>query len=409
MPTLLKVFVSSTSEDLELYRAAAGEVIRDLGWHYVGMEHFGTDTEPIITACRHRVRECDLVVLLQAFRRGWVPTHEQGGDGKTSITAFEVQAADELGKQVRVFLAKETWPGNLWENDDQAARAWVANFRNGLNRMAAFFEPEDEGLESFRSLLRQELVKHKESLLTGGSPAAIAAGPEAAPVRLRPAPPAEELPETPYPLLEPYSHPQTFAGRDRELDELCRLLGQKKLVLCLHAASGAGKSSLVLAGLAPRLRANAVPVSLERHPGEPGLAHRLAGDLLELPGGTTVADQEPEAFADWVREARILAGSPPVLILDQVDDVLRNPNVREQALARLGPLMAATAQRLPGLQDPPCRWLLCYRHEFHGEVVEWMDDVLAEARRQGRTGLDTLPHDLNDADRCHAWPMPVLG
>lgn len=39
----MRVFISSTSQDLEPYRAAAGAVVRDLGWQPVMMEHFGTD------------------------------------------------------------------------------------------------------------------------------------------------------------------------------------------------------------------------------------------------------------------------------------------------------------------------------------------------------------------------------
>ena len=48
----------------------------------------------------------------------------------------------------RRVLARESWPGNLWEND-QAAREWMQRFRGELNLMAAFFDagPVAEGSE----------------------------------------------------------------------------------------------------------------------------------------------------------------------------------------------------------------------------------------------------------------------
>ena len=160
----LRVFVSSTSEDLRPHRDAARDIILDVGWQFVGMEHFGTGTDSIVNECRRKVDGCDLVVLIQAFRQGWVPTIAEGGDGETSITGIEFKVSTELKKPVRVFLAEMAWPGNLWE-DEALARAWVTNFRNGLNRMVVFFPYEDEPLDGFRSLFRQELVKHKNELL----------------------------------------------------------------------------------------------------------------------------------------------------------------------------------------------------------------------------------------------------
>jgi formylglycine-generating enzyme required for sulfatase activity len=107
--------------------------------------------------------------------------------------------------------------------------------------------------------------------------------------------------------------------------------------------------------------------------------------------------------------ARALAGKPPVLIIDQLDDVLREPKRRDEVLARLGPMMAATAEPIPGSRDPLCHWVLCYRHEFHGEVVEWLQDVLVQARRLNRAGVDTLAYDLTGQDRLDSWPIPLMG
>ena len=56
-------------------------------------------------------------------------------------------------------MARDTWPGKLWESDPQA-RAWVEDFRGSLDRLAAFFdwEPVEAGarepLPNFRAKWR---------------------------------------------------------------------------------------------------------------------------------------------------------------------------------------------------------------------------------------------------------------
>ncbi|MCP4592712.1 MAG: protein kinase, partial [bacterium] len=91
--------------------------------------------------------------------------------------------------------------------------------------------------------------------------------------------PSPELPAEPYPVLLPYTHPALLAGRDQEIAELRRLVRMPVPILGLCAPSGAGKSSLLVGGLVPALRASgATPVALVRHPHEPGIAGRLLGE-----------------------------------------------------------------------------------------------------------------------------------
>lgn len=414
----LDVFISSTSKDLAAYRLAARDILLGFDWHPVAQEYFGTHHLPTVPACREFVARSHVVLLIQAFRRGEVPSLEAGGDGVLSFTAHEIADAKRLEKPILAFFAEDTWPGRLWEERDEG-RAWVESFRKGVNRPAVFFgwEGDEYGpykLERFKSLVRHELLRFVLELIRKGELATpgLRTVPEAPAPDLRAPAPPPALPEEPYPLLAPYKNPRMLGGRDGEVETLSTLLDSGRLVLLLHAPSGAGKSSLLLAGLAPRLREQGVPVSLERRPRDPGLAERLVNDLLQLPAGTVVHDADFRRFADHIRRARELAGRPPVLILDQFEDVLkRDGGTREATLARLGPLLAATARRLPGQQDTACRWVLAYRHEYHGEVVEWLQDVLVEARRaDSKPDVMDLPYDLSaDAERSHAWPIPVLG
>ena len=128
-----------------------------------------------------------------AFRRGWVPTCEEGGNGNASVTASEVDEARRRGIPVRALLARESWPGSLWE-DDQDARVWVRQFRQGLNQVAKFFEvgefdaaaAEPRPGRDFRALVRGVLQDHRDWLCDQETTAAPSYRPARKPVGAEP-------------------------------------------------------------------------------------------------------------------------------------------------------------------------------------------------------------------------------
>lgn len=162
---ILSVFVSSTSEDLVSYRKAAESVILDLQWRPLMMEHFVPQPETTLEACYKFIDQSDLVLLIVAWRQGWVPTNEQGGNGQDSVTAFEYAYARKKSIPVLILEAADSWPLSRSE-DDQDKRRWVRNFRANLNQVAGIFKYEEgEDLPLFRSLARQTLMTHKEKML----------------------------------------------------------------------------------------------------------------------------------------------------------------------------------------------------------------------------------------------------
>lgn len=220
-----------------------------------------------------------------------------------------------------------------------------------------------------------------------------------------------DWPQEPYPVLLPYTHPGLLVGRSQEIARLRRLLRMPIPLLGLCAPSGIGKSSLLAAGLVPALRRDGHPVALIRHPQDAGLAHRLIGDLLAR--SPAIGDGDVRAFVAQLATARQLAGKPPILLLDQFEDVLKDfssaekpseRNLRTRAL--LGRLLAATVARRPGLEEPLCHWVLAYRQEYHGKVNLWLRDVLSEA---GSENLAELPRDLSGPERFHSSFLRPLG
>ena len=81
----MKIFLSSTAEDLTAHRLAALAIER-LELTCVGHETFTADERRSLPLCLAKVRECDLVVAIVAQRYGWVPAAAEHGDGKKSIT-----------------------------------------------------------------------------------------------------------------------------------------------------------------------------------------------------------------------------------------------------------------------------------------------------------------------------------
>ena len=391
----MRVYLASTPKELEPFQAAADDVVRELGMEPVRRDPAGIPGFKPVAACARQVAAADLVLTVLGHRRGPVPAPELGGDGLQPWSYWETRAAFERGRPVAVLMADDAWRRELRE-DDPNARAVMRDLRGELGRLAVCFDGDAE--DDFRALVRSQLEEQERRWSTTGDEPDL---------RLRDWPPPA-LPERPYPVLLPYTHPELMAGRDRELAELRRLLTRPTPILGLHAPSGTGKSSLLYGGLVPSLRAEGRPAALDRHPREPGIARRLLGDLLdaefELDGAY--------AFVDRLCAVQRLAGTPAVLILDQFEDLLSDPADRgdvRRVRAVVGTLLAASIQRLPGLQAPPCRWLLAYRQEFHGEVFQWLADVLRDAREEGLPIAESLPHDLSSPDRFQAWPLPVLG
>jgi hypothetical protein len=112
MSIQLKVFISSTSIDLQEHREAVRRALSKVGEYAIDMEYFGSQPDDPQTVCRKAIEEADILVGIYAWRYGWVP------EGETrSITEIEFDHARALGKPCLCYLVDEnhSWPPKFVE------------------------------------------------------------------------------------------------------------------------------------------------------------------------------------------------------------------------------------------------------------------------------------------------------
>lgn len=172
-----------------------------------------------------------------------------------------------------------------------------------------------------------------------------------------PPPPPEELP-CPYPGMVPFTAADArfFCGREGEIDALLRRLRDQH---CLYVIgpSGSGKSSLVAAGVLPRLG------SSEWFAANPFLVRTLR------PGARPLQALSQELGGDPQQPATLLAllfANPPhrrlLLFIDQFEETftLVDRAERERFIATLIALR----------QRPECTLLIALRADFYSELME---------------------------------------
>jgi len=154
-PPAAYVFIASTEEDLGAYRKAAADAIRGAGCVAIMHEDWSGSSRPTVEECKRKVRKCDALVAISAYRYGWVPTVQEGGDGKKSITWIEWNTAADMGIERFPFRVnpKAPWP-DQWRHDKDNPQAQLQLFNNHMGAARLFSTPEDLG-SSVRVILEQ--------------------------------------------------------------------------------------------------------------------------------------------------------------------------------------------------------------------------------------------------------------
>src|SRR4051812_44510225 len=145
----MKVFLSSTAQDLVAYRQVADDTILRLSQDSVAMERFGPMPGEPVAECERKARESDVVVCIVAHRYGFVPEK-----GKGSITQREVKAAKGAGRDILVFIVADDHPWSEKKEQDLLTDPTV------LADPARIQEVVDgiTGLTNFKTWLRKTFV-----------------------------------------------------------------------------------------------------------------------------------------------------------------------------------------------------------------------------------------------------------
>ena len=134
----MKVFVSSTYEDLKAYRATVRRAIQKLGHHPIMMEDFVSSSKPPKNECLEKLEESDVLLGIYAYRYGFVPRGDE-----ISITELEYRHALSTGKDVCCFLVS---PEAKWPQGQKGSDERLEKFLNDVKRShtVSFFQsPED--------------------------------------------------------------------------------------------------------------------------------------------------------------------------------------------------------------------------------------------------------------------------
>lgn len=179
-----------------------------------------------------------------------------------------------------------------------------------------------------------------------------------------------DLPESPYRHLYRFEaeHAEVFFGRGQEIRELYQRVTASDAapVVLFYGPSGVGKSSLLDAGLIPRLTGKNDVRYVRRDPAR-GLGETLRSafpkELQQLSRGDA-----------WIAAEKEL-GRPLVIVLDQVEEVFTKPNTGQpHELAEFAQLLRRIFYAPH--RRPQGKLILGFRKEWFAEL----DELLADAQ-----------------------------
>lgn len=186
-----------------------------------------------------------------------------------------------------------------------------------------------------------------------------------------PEPTATDLPPSPYKHLEWFTEKDTriFFGRGQEIRQLYQAVTARDgtPVILLFGASGVGKSSLLAAGLLPRLEKK-FTVHYLRRDGELGLNRTLAKplEIQEISADFSAAWKEKDQNRDL----------PLLIVLDQLEEAWTRPLSLEESGDTEAEAFASTLEaifRLPS-NRPQGRLILGFRSEWLAPVLRALED-----------------------------------
>jgi len=334
-----RAFVSSTFVDLKDHRAHVISALRSAGIAVDPMEEWTADSDEPKNFSQDRLDDCDLCVLLVAFRRGFVREGEA-----LSITQLEYEAAVRKKIDILPFMLDDDAP---WRAifDDRKTDPEINRWRSELRKKHGV---QPFNLEPASIVMTGALVRwlSKENAQKPASGIVPEAGNREAPktqitwdIRKK---------GSPYPGLLHFSrnYASVFFGRDDEIREiLYRMHKPEGRFIIVSGDSGVGKSSVVDAGILPKLESGALPrsepcLTVRMVPGQGSQPFDALKNFLSayatragLRPGTIVEEMKrsPETFTEQIRKISSggTDGKQLVLFVDQMEELFTAQDIDE--------------------------------------------------------------------------------
>ncbi len=185
--------------------------------------------------------------------------------------------------------------------------------------------------------------------------------------------PKRDLPDSPYRHLQWFdeTHAEIFFGRGHQIREMYDLVKNDEAppIALLYGQSGAGKSSILAAGLIPRLQ-DSCEIRYVRRESNTSLLKTLKQTLVQA--SDDPGEQSVHFAADWHDVERRI-GKPLVLVVDQLEECYTRPNSAEPAevddfFNELQNIFGNPATR------PRGRLILGFRKEWLAEIERRLAD-----------------------------------
>ena len=344
------IYLSSTYEDLKEHRRAVFDALRQSDYRVIAMEDYVATDERPVEKCLNDVDQSDIYIGIFAFRYGYVPPSDHGNPDGLSITELEFRRAKSK-KPCLIFLVKkgDTWPLNFVDavtEKDKGERIDKLREYLGREKTASFFSSPYQ----LASLVQTAVTKQLQQISNVR---------RATTTEREPSPAITwdiKKDGSPYPGLMHFTpeYAPVFFGRDAEIVEvLDRLRLPERRFLIISGGSGTGKSSLVDAGVLPRIEESGLGdekrcVCVRMLPSQGsnpfdallrpfhGYAKRAGLNVFELANEITA---QPTSLPERIQQivSKGMNGNSLVLFLDQMEELFtaQNPEVSNKFLTAL--------------------------------------------------------------------------
>jgi len=194
-----------------------------------------------------------------------------------------------------------------------------------------------------------------------------------------------KLPHKPFIGLQYFKKEEAaiFFGRGAQIRKLYNYITGIHPIILFYGESGVGKSSLLDAGLLPRLE-NDYTVQYIRRDAKKGLTNTLLQALqntravLKQPDAESVGNAEASSMLETWCLIEAATGRPLIVILDQVEETFTQPlSGSEESRSELEDFLEIIKRVFdqPG-KRPQGKLILSYRKEYHPEIRDGFQKLL---------------------------------